>query len=190
MLNKDELQLAKKARLGDQEAFSILYNEYIKKIYDFLYFKTFSKELAEDLTSQVFLKALKSISRFSSDNFSAWIYTIARNTLIDHYRSTKETKSIEDCWDLMSDSDTFKNVSNQIALEKISLIMKDLSSSDRELLLMRLWSNLSFKEIAEITNKKESAVKVSFGRALNRLREKVGPVLLLIILSIICKKMN
>lgn len=190
MLTNDDLQLAQKARLGDKEAFSILYNQYVKRIYDFIYFKTFNKELAEDLTSQVFLKVLKNINRFSSDNFSAWIYTIARHVLIDHYRSNKESKDLNDCWDLKDNVDLLREVNDNLMLEKISLVMKSLSVSDRDLLLMRLWSNLSFKEIAEILDKKESAVKVSFGRALNRLREKIEPALLLIVLSIICKKMN
>lgn len=188
--NNLDLQLAIKARLGDQEAFSSLYNLHVKRIYDFLFFKTFNKELAEDLTSQVFLKVLKSIKNFSSDNFSAWLYTIARNILIDHYRSHKETKNIDDCWDLLADADVLKEVSDSIALEKISKIMKSLSTIERDLLLMRLWSDLSFKEIAQILGKNEGAVKVAFARALNKLREKIEPTLLLIILSIICKKMS
>lgn len=96
MLNREEeLDLALKARLGDSEAFASLYNANIKKIYDFIFFKTLSKELSEDLVSQVFLKALKNIGRFKSDNFSAWLYTIARHTIVDYYRSNRETKNIE-----------------------------------------------------------------------------------------------
>lgn len=192
MLNhEEELNLAFQARTGSSEAFATLYNYNIKKIYDFIYYKTLNKELAEDLTSQVFLKVLKNISKFNSDNFSAWLYTIARHTVIDYYRSNKETKNIDDCWDLADLSNLIDDVEDVLNLEKIKSAMQELSVADRELLVMRLWLDLSFKDIALSLNKKEATVKVSFGRAVNRLRQKITPALFLIIsLSIICKKLS
>lgn len=191
MLNREEeLDLALKARLGDSEAFASLYNANIKKIYDFIFFKTLNKELSEDLVSQVFLKVLKNISRFKSDNFSAWLYTIARHTIVDYYRCNRETKNIEDCWDLADSINLTDDADDNLNLEKIREAMRYLSAADREILIMRLWLDLPFKEIACSLNKKEAAVKMSFGRALDRLRQKVSPELLLLFLSIICKKIN
>jgi len=192
MLNHEaELNLAMKAKQGDNDAFTTLYNTNIKKIYDFIYYKTLNKELAEDLTSQVFLKVLKNIARFKSDNFSAWLYTIARHTVIDYYRTNRETKNIDDCWDLADALNLTDNLDDNLNLEKIKLAMRDLSVSDRDLLIMRLWLDLPFKEIASSLGKREAAVKVSFGRAVNRLRQKVSPALFLLIsLSLICKKLN
>lgn len=188
---EEELNLAFKAKAGDNNAFAVLYSDNIEKIYNFIYYKTLNKELAEDLSSQVFLKVLKNISHFKSDNFAAWLYTIARHTVIDYYRSSQEFKNIEDCWDLAAEVNLSDDAHNNFNLEKIKQAMKFLSSSDRELLIMRLWLDLPFKEIALSLNKKESAVKVSFTRAMDRLRQKVNPVLFLLIsLSIICKKMN
>jgi RNA polymerase sigma-70 factor, ECF subfamily len=192
MLNQEEeLNLALCAKTGNSDAFSELYNGNIKKIYDFVYFKTLNKELAEDLTSQVFLKVLKNIKHFKSDNFAAWLYTITRYTIIDYYRSNKDTKNIDDCWDLADPVNLTDSVNDNLQLEKIRQAMKFLSASDRELLIMRLWLDLPFKEIANILNKKEGTVKVSFGRVINRLRQNVTPSLFLLIsLSIICKKLN
>lgn len=192
MLNhEEELNLALQARSGDKNAFAALYNANIKKIYDFIYYKTLNKELAEDLTSQVFLKVLKNITKFSSNNFTAWLYTIARHTVIDYYRSNQETKNIEDCWDLVDASNLIDDVDDSLSLTKIKLAMQELSSTDRDLLIMRLWLDLSFKDIALSLDKKEATVKVSFGRAVNRLRQKVTPTLFLLIsLSIICKKLS
>jgi len=191
MLNREEeLELALKARAGDQNAFSLLYNANIKKIYDFIYFKTLNKEIAEDLSSQVFLKVLKHISKFKSDNFAAWLYTIARHTVVDHYRSDKNYKNIDDCWDLSDLTDLTSDADTHLQLEKVRQALKKLSAADRELIIMRLWSELSFKEIAFNLDKKEAAVKVAFGRALNRLRQEISPLLLLIMLVIICKKIN
>ncbi len=185
-----ELKLALLAKDGDQAAFGALYNEYIRKIYDFIYFKTLNKETAEDLTSQVFLKVLKHISNFKSDNFSAWLYTIARNTVIDHYRSDKNYKNIEDCWDLADWGDLAAEADTELLMAKIRQAMKKLSPSDRELLTMRLWADMPFKDIALNLGKKEPAVKMAFGRALERLRGEISPLLLLIIYSLLWKKIS
>lgn len=192
MLNHDEeLNQALLARGGDKDAFAYLYNIYIKKIYDFIYFKTLHQDVAEDLASQVFLKALKNISKFKSDNFSAWIYTIARHTVIDHYRSNKDVKNIDDCWDLASDGNLTDDLDDNLKIIQIREAMAKLPAADRELLIMRLWLDLPFKEIALILGKSDSAVKMSFSRVLNRLKKKMSPILFLLIsLSIICKKLN
>ena len=185
-----ELKLALLAKNGDQAAFGALYNEYIRKIYDFIYFKTLNKETAEDLTSQVFLKVLKHISNFKSDNFSAWLYTIARNTVIDHYRSDKNYKNIEDCWDLADDGDLVAETDTELLMSKVRVAMKKISVSDRELLTMRLWSDMTFKEIALNLQKKEPAVKMAFSRAIQKLRGEISPLLLLIIYSLLWKKIS
>ena len=185
-----ELKLALLAKNGDQAAFGALYNEYIRKIYDFIYFKTLNKEIAEDLTSQVFLKILKHISNFKSDNFSAWLYTIARNTVIDHYRSDKNYKNIEDCWDLADSGDLVAEADTELLMSKVRVAMKKLSVSDRELLTMRLWSDMTFKEIALNLQKNEPAVKMAFSRALQKLRGEISPLLLLIIYSLLWKKIS
>lgn len=185
-----ELKLALLAKDGDQAAFSALYNEHIRKIYDFIYFKTLNKETAEDLTSQVFLKVLKHISNFKSDNFSAWLYTIARNTVIDYYRSDKNYKNIEDCWDLANSGDLEAVADTELLMDKVRAAMKKLSAADRELLTMRLWSDMTFKEIANSLQKKEPAIKMAFSRALQKLKGEISPLLLLIIYSLLWKKIS
>lgn len=192
MLNhEEELKQALLAKNGDKEAFAYLYNIYIKKIYNFIYFKTLHQDVAEDLTSQVFLKAIKNINKFKDNNFSAWIYTIARNTVIDHYRSNKEIKNIDDCWDLSSADSLTDDFDNNLKISQIRKAMNELSITNRELLIMRLWLDLPFKEIAYIIGKSESAVKMSFGRILNNLKKEISPTLFLLIsLTIICRKLN
>jgi RNA polymerase sigma-70 factor (ECF subfamily) len=76
-----------------------LYDSYIEGIYKFIFLKIFDKEIAEDLTSEVFMKALKKIHTFKQEGtntFKSWIYTIAYNTIIDYTRKRKENISIED----------------------------------------------------------------------------------------------
>lgn len=92
----------KKCQKGELEAFGFLYDNYIKKIYDFIYYKTHHQETAEDLTNATFMKALENIRKFNLQEayFPAWLYKIARNTVIDHYRTQKNHNNIDDAWDI------------------------------------------------------------------------------------------
>ena len=98
----DEKKIIKDCKKGDLEKFSGLYDVYIGKIYRFIFYKTSHKETAEDLTSETFTKALKSIEGFSANKgtFQAWLFRIARNTVIDFYRTKKDLKNIDDVWEL------------------------------------------------------------------------------------------
>jgi RNA polymerase sigma-70 factor (ECF subfamily) len=194
MENTDE-QLKKMinlAQAGDSQAFASVYDLYIGKIYNFIFYKTLHQPLAEDLTSQTFLKAWKNIKQFQSGSFSAWLYSIARNLVIDHFRAQKEFLNIDDCWDLQASDDIFKEVDDRLKIEKIKTAFSQLNSKEREILILRFWQDLSFKEIALILQKNEGAVKMSFGRAVNALKKEM-PLELFILAPLILnlwKKIN
>jgi RNA polymerase sigma-70 factor (ECF subfamily) len=175
-----ENELVKLAQNGDRSAFAQLYDFYIRKIYDFVYYKTLNKEWAEDIVSHVFLKAWQSISSYRQNSFSSWLYAIARNTVIDFYRREKQHKDIDDVWDLASDSDLFREVDNRLQINKIKEAMSGLKSLERDVIIMRFWLDMPFSEIASRLNKNEGAVKMTFKRALGKVK---GEVLLVIIFS-------
>lgn len=180
------------AQAGDSQAFASVYDLYIGKIYNFIFYKTLHQPLAEDLTSQTFLKAWKNIKQFQGGNFSAWLYSIARNLVIDHFRAQKEFLNIDDCWDLQASDDIFKEVDDRLKIEKIKTAFSQLNSKEREILILRFWQDLSFKEIALILQKNEGAVKMSFGRAVNALKKEM-PLELFILAPLILnlwKKIN
>jgi RNA polymerase sigma-70 factor (ECF subfamily) len=180
-LNKtNNLVLIEQAQAGQAEAFGKLYDFYIKKIYDFVYYKTLHKNTAEDIVSEVFLKAWKNINQFKDGSFSAWLYAIARNAVIDNYRKQQDLIDIDDCWDLSDGQDFLTKIDSGLKIEKIKQAMSELKSSDRELVIMRLWLDMSFKDIAEQLGKTEGAVKMSFGRALVSLKNKI-PLALIIL---------
>jgi len=176
-----EVDFIKSAQNGDSDAFAVLYDAYISQIYKFIYYKTLHQETAEDITADVFIKAWRKLSQFRDGSFIAWLYTIARNAVIDYYRRNREHKNIEDCWDLKDESDFLAMIDQGLNLEKMKAALKFLKSEDREILIMRFWQELSFVEIAERLNKKEGAVKMSCVRALERLRTKM-PLALFILL--------
>jgi RNA polymerase sigma-70 factor (ECF subfamily) len=180
-LNKiNDLVLVRQAQAGQSESFGLLYDAYIKKIHDFVYYKTLHKNTTEDIVSEVFLKAWKNIKQFQDGNFSAWLYSIARNAVIDNYRKQTNLINIDDCWDLADGQDFMAKIDSNLKIEKIKEAMSGLKAFDRELIIMRLWLDMSFKDIAEQTGKTEGAVKMSFGRALVGLKNKI-PLALIIL---------
>lgn len=165
-----ENELIKLAQTGDRSAFAKLYDFYMRKIYDFVYYKTMQKEQTEDIVSQVFLKAWKNINSYQQNSFSAWLYTIARNTVIDFYRQDKNNRNIDDFWDLASNDDLLAKVNNSLQLQKIKKLMINLKSEERDIIIMRFWLDLSFKEIAERLSKNEGAIKMSLKRTLDKIK--------------------
>jgi RNA polymerase sigma-70 factor (ECF subfamily) len=92
-----DIEIIEKCRAGEKEYFGKLYDRYIDKIYKYIYLKTSSKEVAEDITSDVFLSALDKIDSFHIDeqsNVNAWLYRIAHNKVINFYKSNKEYENI------------------------------------------------------------------------------------------------
>jgi len=175
-----EIDLVRRAQTGEAAAFGLLYDAHIRKIYDFIYYKTLHKDTAEDLTSEVFTKVWKNIGQFKEGSFSAWLYKVARNSVIDHYRRHKETMDIEDCWDLAVKDDFWDHLDERLKVEDLRRAMADLKGPDRELIIMRLWQDMSFKEIAAQLGKQEGAVKMAFGRAIVRLQDKVSLALIIL----------
>jgi len=185
-MNQTEIDIIRQCQAGNTEAFTELYSSYIDKIYRFTYYRTFHKETAEDLTSQTFFKALENIGGFSlsKGTFSAWLYSIARNSIIDHYRSQRNEQNINDIWDLPTTDNLEESTHIRQQLAKIKIAMKQLSSSQRELIILRLWDQLSHKEIAELSGQSEAASKMAFSRALAQLRQ-IAPLVFMLLLSFI-----
>lgn len=179
-----EQQIIFACQTGDKEKFGILYDEYVRKIYDFIYYKTHHKETAEDLTSRVFVKALEKINIFDCGRgfFSAWLYRIARNSVIDFYRTKKGDIGIDDVWDLASGGDLERDIDAKQKLEKVEKYLKKLKSEQREIIMLRVWQGMNYKEIAEIMDKSEAGCKMMFSRAINDLRKEVPANMLVYIL--------
>lgn len=184
IVNEDKLIRA--AQSGDAESFGRLYDGYAAKIHDYLYYRLHHRETSEDLTSRTFLKALEKLHTFDSSkgSFSGWIYRIARNSLIDHFRSDKPDLNIEDVWDALRDRrDLARDTETRERLRQVEDALTVLPRAQREVAIMRLWDELSYAEIAAITGKSEAACKMSFSRAMALLRDSLPPAAFILFIS-------
>lgn len=170
---ENERELLIKCQRGDTAAFGVLYDHHIRRIYDFVYYKTHHKETAEDIVSQTFLKALTHIATVDPDrSFASWLYKIAQNTVIDHYRSKRTHSDIDDAWDISDeDVDIVRDLDTASKFEEVKEHLEKLGSLERDIIIMRVWQELSYKEIADIVGKSEGNCKVIFSRAMTKLRE-------------------
>lgn len=176
IMNLDLDSIIAECQAGQKERFGVLYDLYIKQVYGFIYQKTWHRETAEDLTSQTFVKALKNIGQFNADkaSFKTWLYTIARNTVIDHYRISKDEVAIDNVLDLGDDADVKLDLDNRELLAKVRLYLDGIAVRQRQIILMRIWEGLSYQEIAEIVGLQEDNCKMIFHRAMLKLRNDLA----------------
>jgi len=172
MLTDEELVVA--YAQGNNSAFDILLNRHRDMVYSYIFFIVRNRELSEDIFQETFVKAIITIKqgRYTENGkFRAWLSRIAHNLIIDNYRQEKNEQTIsnDDC-----EVDLFNNaklsegtiedeiIKNQI-LTDVKKLVEYLPDNQREVLLLRYYQDLSFKEIADITG-------VSINTALGRMR--------------------
>jgi RNA polymerase sigma-70 factor, ECF subfamily len=158
------IALVELARGGDSEAFGMLYDHYNASVYRFIYYRVGSVALAEDLTSETFFRALRSMSSFKwqGKDFGAWLMTIARNLTADHYKAgrTRLEFATEDMGAHDSATDGPENavlasLTNEALLEALG----ELPAEQQECLIMRFLQGLSIAETAKVLGRSDGAVK-------------------------------
>ncbi len=166
----NEIDLVKQCQKGEVDAFASLYDIYAEKIYNFIYFRVSHRETAEDLTSLVFTKALEGIDNFNIElgYFSAWIYRIARNTVIDFYRTKKNNQDLDD--EITDENDLEYDIDIKCSLDNVKKQINRLTREQKDILVMRIWDGLSYEEISKIVGKSEANCKVITSRALATIR--------------------
>ncbi len=186
-MDQTELDSIDLCRAGNLQAFDTLYVRHVDAVYKFLFRRTHDRQTAEDLTSMTFLKALESIRSFNPrrGELLAWLYRIARNTLIDHYRRFgKEIVDLELIENLPADDTVTKQAEQSIDAKAIQTALAHLKPLQRDVVLLRIWEGLSYKEIADITGKTEGNCKLMFFRAMAQLKTVIAiPTLLLLAVS-------
>lgn len=179
-INKwQESKLLKRLKNGDEESFRKIYDFFVDRIYKYVFLKIGSKEKTEEIVQDVFLK----FWRFAKDeenkvsDLSAFIYSIARSMIADHYRnegkvdavvSFEETIITEE--EIVSESVLSEEIDISIDLEKVGAALTKLSQVYQDLIIMKYIEEMSNKEIAEILGKEEGNIRVLAHRAIKQLR--------------------
>lgn len=167
-----ESSLIAKAKTGDKDAFADLYNTYFEKIYAFVYYRVSHKEIAEDLTEDVFLKAYQQLKNLTqTDAFQGWLYKIARNRIIDYYRSKKESITLDGLENSLSYEQALIDVIELEAQQKIFLeILAELGPEQQSVIKMKFIEELDNEAIAASLGKTEGAIRVIQHRAITKLK--------------------
>lgn len=167
-----EAELVQRARTGDSEAFGRLYERSLDRVYRYIYFRVSDDDTAEDLTSKVFLKAWENLPRFKagSSPFIAWLYTIAHNAVIDHYRTKRQTAPLDDILSL-PDSDPLpdEQYDSRSDAQALRESLKQLTGLQRDVVTMKLIDGMNTEEIAKRLHKSCGAIRALQMRGLQAL---------------------
>ena len=171
---QDDESLVRRAKQYDQEAFTELYDKYFEKIYRYIAVKVGDRMDAEDITQQVFLKAIKSISSFKWKGFpfSSWLFRIAHNQVVDYLRKKKKqsTFALDDNV-LASKDDPEAMLEQKLNLEQLATATKKLTSAQQEVISLRFAGELPIAQVAKVMGKSEGAVKALQHSAIVSLRK-------------------
>ncbi|MBM7770488.1 RNA polymerase sigma-70 factor (ECF subfamily) [Actinokineospora baliensis] len=170
------------AQQGDTVAFGQLYDRYVDVVYRYVLFRVGDRELAEDVTSETFLRALRRITSvtYQGRDVGAWFVTIARNLVLDHVKSSRfrlevTTPEIRDSERLEAGPE--QQVMSKVTREALLGCVDQLGDDQRECIVLRFLQGLSVAETAEIMNRNEGAVKALQHRAVRRLAQLLPPEL-------------
>ena len=163
--------LIKRAKLGEKEAFGKLYAIYVDRLYRYCFFRVGNnRELAEDIVQSAFIKAWEKLETFKKGSFQAWLYTITRNTLIDHVRLKKPQVVLTDM--VVDDKQQIEDaVLKKIAVEKIMDALRFLTDEQRDIIILKFVDEMSNKEIAHMLGKEEDAIRAMQYRAIKQLKK-------------------
>ena len=166
-----------------RKTFSKIYDQHIDKIYRFIYVKVSSQQIAEDLCSETFTKGWEAFKKANSstsiskiDNLSAFLYKIARNLVIDHYREKGRFQTVSAEYSVVADphADLEEKAFMTSDLDRVRLALSNIKDDYREVIVWHYLDDLRVPEIAEILDKPEGTVRVLLHRALKSLKTSIG----------------
>jgi len=171
--DKEVLVLASQ---GDQEAFGVLYERYLRRIYNYIYYRTGNQHDAEDLTARVFYRAMRHISNYQDRGLpiSAWLYRIAHNLVANWHRDNSRRKEIplDDSFNVRYRGDHPETaILKSEEAESLLHLIRRLPSDRQQLLILKFVEHLPNAEIGHIMGRTEGAIKSLYHRTLLALRE-------------------
>ena len=174
---ENDAELIVRAQGGEVEAFGELYQRYLDQIYRYIRVRVTEDRVAEDLTEVVFLRSFETLGRYKERGrpFSAFLYQVARNLLVDHYRQQKEEVPIEDANQMATSTPTVdEHVIQSERIREIGHALTSLPSDYQEVIRLRVILALSTAEVAAWMGRSEGAIRVLLHRALTALRRRLA----------------
>jgi RNA polymerase sigma-70 factor (ECF subfamily) len=172
---EDERDLVERAKY-DPGAFAELYDRHFLQIYRFVYSRVRDKSSAEDVTSEVFMKALRSIGRYQDTGrpISAWLYQIAVNAVNDRFRSARQTDDIDEQHGLAAAGPGLEDVAAQRdELRQIWTVVETLPRQQRTAMVLKFQDDMKIEDIATAMGKSSGAVKLLIHRGVTKVRQAV-----------------
>jgi RNA polymerase sigma-70 factor (ECF subfamily) len=174
---QEEEALVLQAVRGDQQAFARLYEAHFDRIYRYVYLKIGDREEAEDMTQQVFLRALGSVTSFKYHGtpFTAWLFRIAHNQMVDYLRKkTRRPATVEiDETVPCEANDPVRMTELSMSIEQLHQATQNLTRAQREVISMRFAGGLSIEEVARAMGKNPGAIKALQHAAVQALRKQL-----------------
>lgn len=170
-----EKEMVKEAK-RDVQSFEHLYDKYFLQIFKYIMLRVNDRDIAEEICSNVFYKAMDKIHLFKwkSIPFSSWLYRIASNEISNYFRKEKKNKKLVDALIVEKDDCHYDDYEEYFDFKFIHQYIKKLPEKDQQVIVLRYFEKLSFESISQIMNKKENYVRVILHRALRKL-EKIIP---------------
>lgn len=167
-------KLVKKSQKGDAEAFAQLYDHFVNPIYRYIFFKV-KKEDVEDLTETLFLKSWENIKKYrkkKNTNFKSWIFRIAHNLVVDHYRLTREHSSLDPrLKETRKEADPVERADFSLNNENLKEAIGNLKKSYQQVIVLKFINEFSNEEISKTLKKSEGSIRILQFRALKALRQ-------------------
>jgi RNA polymerase sigma-70 factor (ECF subfamily) len=172
-------RLVRLAQTGDGEAFGVLYDRYVDAVFRFIYFRVNDRSLAEDFTSETFLRALRRIGTitYQGRDIGAWFITIARNIVLDHLKSARHRLELTTADTIEGNElaqSTESAVLESLQSERLMEAVRQLGDEQRECIMLRFVQGLSVSETASVMGKNDGAIKALQHRAVRKLADLVG----------------
>ena len=172
----EERDLVERAQ-RDSRQFGALYDRHFQQIYRFVYSRVREQTAAEDVTSEVFIKALKAMPRYQDTGrpFAAWLYQIAVNAVADRYRTLRPSQPLEDFRDLSVGGPAIdEQAAMRDEIRRIWSIVEELPVQQRTALVLKFQEDMKIEDIAVAMGKSAGAVKLLIHRGVTRLREEAS----------------
>jgi len=172
-MEEDLTQLIILAQEGDRDSYGKIYGQFYKRIYRYCQFNTYDAVLAQDICQETFIRAWKALPTFSikkGGSLQAFLFRIARNLIIDNSRK-KKTASLENYENLASSEDLAENLDRREENKKLKEAMARLVETDRQIIVLHYFEEMSGAEIAKVLGIREGALRVRTHRIIKKLKD-------------------